>query len=262
MKQARELIHVCEPRQMRALAAYVRDGRDRVREPRVARPSATAACTAIWLSLGMEVIARGIVDRRGPAPICGMPMTLNDRCGLAQPDRSGFQRLRIPFVPVGVFEENAIAATNCGLAVSLGSKANPIRGAGLNRCPFMHPTGTPAVTPHCTIPFERIYRSQSRSAGDRVDWWDRQCRRDGIKIECLMVALTIGAEEADAQPEFNVSRSGHVPVILEVRLKNFVTVVVLHADLLPKLRMLPSSRSAKGLPGSDGERRIEGQSSP
>src|ERR1700687_185668 len=37
------------------------------------------------------------------------------------------------------------------LASPLGSKAKPIRGAALNRCPFIQPTGTPP-TPHCTIP--------------------------------------------------------------------------------------------------------------
>src|ERR1700730_203918 len=34
----------------------------------------------------------------------------------------------------------------------LGSQANPIRGAGLNRWPFMQLSGTPLVTPHCTTP--------------------------------------------------------------------------------------------------------------
>src|SRR5258708_26126392 len=37
-----------------------------------------------------------------------------------------------------------------------GSQANPIRGAGLKKCPFMQPSGTPGVTPHCTIPFGRL----------------------------------------------------------------------------------------------------------
>src|ERR1700722_925630 len=36
----------------------------------------------------------------------------------------------------------------------LGSQAKPIRGAGLNKCPFMQPAGTPFF-PHCTKPFRR-----------------------------------------------------------------------------------------------------------
>src|ERR1700719_3974967 len=32
-----------------------------------------------------------------------------------------------------------------------GSQAKPMRGAGLNRCPFAQPVGTPAA-PHCTRP--------------------------------------------------------------------------------------------------------------
>src|SRR4249920_4158751 len=103
---------------MRALASYVRDGRDRVREDFVLN---------VQVPL-LYVGPNGLVwdgDHRQRRCRSGWLWNnlivsdhAEDRCGLHNRTRSRFQRLRIRFVAISVFEEDTISTTNGSLPVS------------------------------------------------------------------------------------------------------------------------------------------------
>src|SRR5262249_14180008 len=72
----------------------------------------------------------------------------------------------------------------------------------------------------------------------------------GIKIEGLVIQLVVSAEEADAQPHVQSQISLDVPVILQVRLKDFVAVVVFGLRvLLTEGRDVSHEQVGKGVSG-------------
>ena len=74
-----------------------------------------------------------------------------------------------------------------------------------------------------------------------------------IEIEGKLLFIPIRTEQADAQPQIERQVTGDVPVILEVRLQNFVAVVILEPSvLLPETGN--SSQQQVGERISGGER--------
>src|SRR5262249_13895889 len=81
----------------------------------------------------------------------------------------------------------------------------------------------------------------------------------GIKVEGLVIQLVVSAEEADTQPHVQSQIPPDMPVILEIRLKDFVAVVILGLRvLLTEGRDVSHEQVGKGVSGAPGRGAAEG----
>src|SRR5882672_5314362 len=102
--------------------------------------------------LGIETIARGVDEPAGVGTIWSYAVRLNTvvvcTAGLA----AGSSDSALASLPLVCSKNTPYPPRIAVLPSPFGSQAKPIRGAGLNKWPFMQLSGTPWVTPHCTTP--------------------------------------------------------------------------------------------------------------
>src|SRR5580700_4102644 len=205
---------------------------DRKREYRHCACTGANACVTAVGTTGARAHASGDVRLRSPH----------------YEGRRTFQRFRIGFVAIGVFEENTVAAADSHLAVALGIprktdtrggveemsiQAASIRGrSDINvlECRSRDEGQTPSRSSALHDAVERIAGTSSgvqRSIGIEA-WFVTRNPLRGIKVERLPVALAIGSKQAHAQAEIDRKMIRNAPVILEVGLHNFITVVIFY----------------------------------
>ncbi len=110
----------------------------------------------------------------------------------------------------------------------VGSAGN--RGIWKSGCTYR--TSCSATVHHAikgiTPTIQRSAKSTSVVAIDVIDQWSvRQAPRCGIKVERLVVTLAIGPEETESYSQVQSQSFGRMEIILEVRLQNFIAVVIL-----------------------------------
>src|SRR5215831_12814257 len=80
----------------------------------------------------------------------------------------------------------------------------------------------------------------------------------GIKVEGLVIQLVVSAEEADTQPHVQSQIPPDMPVILEIRLKDFVAVVILGLRvLLAERRDVSHQQVGQSVPRAYGRGVVE-----
>src|SRR5581483_10267887 len=140
-------------------------------------------------------------------------------------------------VAVGVFEEDPIAAADCGLAITVRIPGKTDSGSRIEQVPF-HAANRYA---RCNATLHDAVRQVGQRrwlsiggkaydfAGTGIDCGLASNVTRRIEIEGLMLLLAVGAKQADSQPQIKRQAASDVPVVLEVRFQNFVTVIVLDA---------------------------------
>src|ERR1700682_531049 len=177
-----------------------------------------------------------------------------------------------------MLEENTVPTSNGHFAIALGvpGKTNARRrieqmplqttrvrrrpdAGGRERCECrLRNSGSSAWTAALDDSIERIPGSSNkrsvRGAAARVN-----CRRVGsvkgalLEVIGLAVTLAVGTKEAEPQPEIQSKFLGHPPVVLEIRLYDPVTVVILNLQIgLLVLRDIPHQQIGKGISCANG----------
>ena len=190
-----------------------------------------------------------------------------------------FERLGVALVAVRVFEENAIAAADSHLAVTLGieSEADPRRrveempldaagvrtGASGGIGESIHREG-PACAAALDDAVKRIagtWLKRARECSDRTVGIDdgRVGGSEGIRIKIKSMSVPLSVSSVEAEPETKVEGQafGDSPVVLEIGLNNSVAVVILGLEIpLLVLRDVSQQQVSEGV--SRADRRIAG----
>ena len=162
-------------------------------------------------SFEIELNPSGKATTTSGSPDAGVPRNVR-LCGVEHERRCSLKRLDVLLIPIAMFEEDAVTASNGPFAVSLGIPCEPeprrrieqVTGDASDR----H-SRTTAV--HLSVIGTRVIDTERVSCGG-IDQRTVSSDLGGVgnvvsrrlEVVGLVVSLAIGAEQADAQPRFKV----------------------------------------------------------
>ena len=149
-----------------------------------------------------------------------------------------------------MLEEDAVSATECGLAVAPRVPGEAHSRSRVEEVPFH----TAHRHSRCDAALDNSIRQpvdeQVADAAIRIYRGDTWLIVRWVKVEGLLLLLPISSKQAHPQSKIQREVVGGVPVILEVRFQNLIAVVVFETPvLLPVARDLSEQQVGKSIPG-------------
>ena len=168
--------------------------------------------------------------------------------------RIAFERFGVGIVAVGMLEKNSIAGADSHLAVAPGIEGKANARRGIEQVPA-HATGMNSVAPamhHAGQGGNTLPRSEDqRAIVQRDRWRNRGIVGRGLEVVSLAFGFVITAHQADAHAEIQREPPADVPIILQIRLKNFVAIVVFDVLIgLGKIGDIPDQQVGKAVAGT------------
>src|SRR4029077_7044087 len=178
---------------MRALASYVRDGRDRVREDFVLNVQVpllyVGPNSLVWDGDHRQRRCRSRWLRNNLI----VPDHAEDRCGLHNRTRSRFQRLCIRFVAIGVLEENTISTAYRSLPVSARVPRKTNARSRIKQVALHATDGNTGC--HSTLHYSIERITVHSPVGIRAAGAGNVARK--IEVVFRVIAISISSEETD-----------------------------------------------------------------